>query len=92
MNFGYGFISHFWYNALDRMVTATGVSRVVKKMLIDQFLFTPCCQILFYSGNSIMEVMIALLADWYKPHDQPHAALEKLRGCLLPSLLVETRK
>ena len=38
MNFGYGFISHFWYNALDRMVTATGVSRVVKKMLIDQFL------------------------------------------------------
>ena len=56
MNFGYGFISHFWYNCLDGWVTSVGMSRVVKKMLIDQFIFTPCCQSLFYSGNSIMEV------------------------------------
>lgn len=66
MNFGYGFMSHFWYelicglnrryNALDRMVVSTGTKAVINKMLIDQFVFVPICQILFYSGNSIMEV------------------------------------
>lgn len=63
MNFGYGFISHFWYNCLDGWVTSVGMSRVVKKMLIDQFIFTPCCQILFYSGNSIMEVPFSPLPE-----------------------------
>ena len=44
------------YNALDGMVKATGMNGVLKKMLIDQLLFVPTCQILFYSGNSILEV------------------------------------
>ncbi|KAK8790386.1 hypothetical protein WA171_001912, partial [Blastocystis sp. BT1] len=77
MNFGYGFMSHFWYNALDKMVVSTGTKAVINKMLIDQFIFVPICQILFYSGNSIME----------SPHDQPHASIVKLKQVLLPSLL-----
>ena len=44
------------YNALDGMVKETGMNGVLKKMLIDQLLFVPTCQILFYSGNSILEV------------------------------------
>ena len=66
------------YNALDGMVKSTGTARVVKKMLIDQFVFVPCCQILFFTGNSILE----------NPSAQPEAALEKLRGCLPTSLAV----
>lgn len=42
------------YNALDKMVVSTGTKAVINKMLIDQFIFVPICQILFYSGNSIM--------------------------------------
>lgn len=45
------------YNALDKMVVSTGTRAVINKMLIDQFMFVPICQILFYSGNSIMEVV-----------------------------------
>jgi hypothetical protein len=45
------------YNALDKMVVSTGTKAVINKMLIDQFIFVPICQILFYSGNSIMEVL-----------------------------------
>ncbi|KAK8805141.1 hypothetical protein WA588_000085 [Blastocystis sp. NMH] len=77
MNFGYGFMSHYWYNALDKMVVSKGMRAVISKMVIDQFLFVPTCQILFYSGNSIMEA----------PHDQPQAAVRKLKQVLLPSLL-----
>ena len=76
MNFGYGFISHFWYNALDTLVKSTGPVRAVNKMAIDQALFVPCCQILFYSGNSILE----------NPRGQPQAAISKLRECLPISL------
>lgn len=67
------------YNALDGMVKSTGTARVVKKMIIDQFVFVPICQILFFSGNSILE----------NPSGQPRAAIEKLRGCLPTSLAVE---
>lgn len=66
------------YNALDGMVKSTGTARVVRKMIIDQFVFVPCCQILFFSGNSILE----------NPSNQPRAAIEKLRGCLPTSLAV----
>lgn len=51
---------------------------MVKKMIIDQFVFVPCCQILFFTGNSVLE----------NPSGQPQAALEKLRGCLPTSLAV----
>ena len=43
---------------MDKMVVSTGMRAVIKKMVIDQFLFVPTCQILFYSGNSIMEVCV----------------------------------
>ena len=49
-------VFHFRYNALDVIVKSAGMNGVVKKMLIDQLAFVPCCQILFYSGNSILEV------------------------------------
>ena len=60
------------------MVKSSGTARVVKKMIIDQFVFVPCCQILFFTGNSVLE----------NPSGQPQAALEKLRGCLPTSLAV----
>ena len=51
---------------------------MINKMLVDQLVFVPCCQILFFSGNSMME----------NPRDQPRAAIAKLRGCLPTSLAV----
>ena len=66
------------YNALDTLVKSTGPVRAVNKMAIDQALFVPCCQILFSSGNSILE----------NPRGQPQAAISKLRECLPISLAV----
>ena len=47
------------YNVLDKMVKSGGMQCVINKMLIDQLIFVPVCQILFYSGNSILEVNLS---------------------------------
>ena len=47
------------YNVLDKIVKSGGMKCVINKMLIDQLIFVPVCQILFYSGNSILEVNLS---------------------------------
>ena len=38
-----GFLCHFWYNYLDRFLPGSTLRIVVKKVLIDQTVFSPVC-------------------------------------------------
>lgn len=38
-----GFLCHFWYNVLDKLVPGSGIRNVCKKILWDQLLFSPIC-------------------------------------------------
>ena len=38
-----GFLCHFWYNYLDRWYPGKGLKVVCKKIVIDQFFFSPIC-------------------------------------------------
>jgi len=46
---------YYWYRFLDSKVVGTTVKIVVKKCLIDQFLFTPNLLVLFYVTMSVLE-------------------------------------
>ena len=38
-----GFMCHFWYNYLDRILPGKGIKVVMKKIISDQILFSPIC-------------------------------------------------
>ena len=38
-----GFLCHFWYNALDKVVPGVGLKVVLRKIALDQILFSPIC-------------------------------------------------
>jgi len=38
-----GFLCHFWYNYLDRMLPGRGVRIIVQKIAWDQLMFSPVC-------------------------------------------------
>jgi len=38
-----GFLCHFWYNYLDKVLPGRGVRVVVQKIVFDQILFSPVC-------------------------------------------------
>ena len=38
-----GFMCHFWYNFLDRLIPGSGVRIVLRKILYDQVIFSPVC-------------------------------------------------
>uniref|UniRef100_A0A336MAQ7 CSON014526 protein n=1 Tax=Culicoides sonorensis TaxID=179676 RepID=A0A336MAQ7_CULSO len=45
----------FWYRWLDKFLPGTARKTIVKKLLMDQFLFTPPLLGVFFTGMSIME-------------------------------------
>lgn len=47
----FGPIYFHWYRVLDRIVTGTGTSSVVSKVMLDQFLMGPPCIGIFYVGK-----------------------------------------
>lgn len=44
-----------WYRFLDKKLPGTAVKTIVKKMMADQFVFTPQLLVLFYMTMSILE-------------------------------------
>ncbi|XP_076274387.1 mpv17-like protein [Rhynchophorus ferrugineus] len=58
-----GPILAIWYRFLDKKLVGTTVKIVSKKMLIDQFLFTPQLLVIFYVSMSILERKDDLLAE-----------------------------
>ncbi|XP_048526557.1 palmitoyl-protein thioesterase 1 isoform X1 [Dendroctonus ponderosae] len=52
-----------WYRYLDKKLPGATAKVVVKKMLIDQFLFTPQLLVIFYVTMSILEHKEDLLAE-----------------------------
>lgn len=57
-----GPMGHFWFLALDRIVTASGPAAVLKKVLLDQLLFAPVATALFFAtmkfadGKSLKDI------------------------------------
>ncbi|XP_030745838.1 mpv17-like protein isoform X2 [Sitophilus oryzae] len=52
-----------WYKFLDKKLPGTAVKTIVKKMLVDQFIFTPQLLVVFYISMSILERKDDLLAE-----------------------------
>lgn len=51
-----GPFGHFWYTKLaDKLVLGTGPKVVLKKIGVDQIIFTPFITCLFFGGKKIMD-------------------------------------
>ncbi|KAH8404498.1 hypothetical protein KR222_008465 [Zaprionus bogoriensis] len=51
----YGPTLYAWYKWLDGTFPGTARRTILKKLVLDQFVLTPICLTLFYTGMSIME-------------------------------------
>lgn len=71
-NAGMGCLGHFYYGALDRKVgihAPTSPPTVIKKVAIDQLIFSPLCTLLFYAYKCTSEA---------RPGEYSHELQQKL--------------
>lgn len=50
-----GVLCHHWYKVLDRLIVGRTLSCITKKLLLDQFIFSPISLLTFFAGVAVFE-------------------------------------